>query len=219
MRHLARKIWGVDSVYRADSLLYEYVKEKYGAPKYWGRVITASQKASVALSEREAAFLHSKDIRILPIFDEVSGAIGFEKGTIAASNAVFHARKAGVPKEKALFANIGSLTDIDSEWLYGWTERVLASGYRPGCYYTFQNVQFFNSYCKMAAHDKGAARDLLLWCSGPYEYMSSERKAPLFKPAVPHCRSNTWIWQYGGENEHTPIAANLADDRILKYLY
>ena len=49
--------------------------------------------------------------------------------------------------------------------------------------------------------------------------VDSAAKAPTFRPNVPNCRANVWIWQYGRDAELSPIDTNVANRKVSEYLY
>ncbi|MEK4127230.1 hypothetical protein NSS60_10300 [Anoxybacillus sp. FSL W8-0382] len=49
--------------------------------------------------------------------------------------------------------------------------------------------------------------------------VDSAAKAPTFRPNVPNCRVNVWIWQYGRDADLCPIDTNVANRKVSEYLY
>lgn len=216
---MARKVWGVDSARKVDQVLLSCVLQNFGTPKFWGRYLTDISNVSRGLTKMEISFLKSYHIKVLPIYNVFDQAIGREKAVTAVRNAVFHARRLGIPKETAIFANVESFFSVDSEWLSGWTETMVSAGYRPGFYHDPLNGSFPAAYCEAVKKNPQTAVQSILWSAEPQTGVSTERKAPKFQPALPNCKANTWIWQYGREARACSIDTNLADERVLKYLY
>lgn len=219
MRSLARKVWGVDSSIPVNQELYESVKNKFGLPKYWGRYLTERPNVSSGLTKDEISFIRSKGIKILPIYNVNTQAVGYEEAKVAARNALFHARRLEFPKDIILFANLENSLNVDSEWIKGWVETFLPSGYRSGFYYSPVKGDFPQAYRQAVQQNNEVAIQGILWSAEPETGATSERKAPKFNPATLNCKANVWLWQYGRDLKKYQIDTNLADERILNYLY
>lgn len=216
---MARKVWGVDSARKVDQVLLSCVLQNFGTPKFWGRYLTDISNVSRGLTKMEISFLKSHNIKILPIYNVFDQAVGREKGITAVRNAVFHARRLGIPIDTAIFANVESFFSVDDEWLAGWTETMMTTGYKPGFYHDPIKGSFPDAYCTAVKKNPQIAVQTILWSAEPQVGVSTERKAPKFQPALPKCRANVWIWQYGREAESCSIDTNLADERVMKFLY
>lgn len=219
MSNLARKVWGVDSANPVNQELYECVKKQFGMPKYWGRYLTEKQNISIGLTKDEIRFIRSKGIKILPIYNVFTEAIGYEQARIAARNAVFHARRLGIQKNIILIANVEHDFQIDAAWIRGWVETLISSGYRSGIYHDPIKGQFSQAYCQAVQENTEVAVQTILWSGEPEIGTTSERKAPRYNPTSPGCKANVWLWQYGRDAQSCSIDTNLADERILNYLY
>jgi hypothetical protein len=217
--NLARKIWGVDSSNSVNEELYEFVKNQFGLPKYWGRYLTEKPNVSSGLSKDEINFIRSKGIKILPIYNVFTDAIGYEQARVAARNAVFHARRLGIPQNTILIANVEHFFQVDSAWIRGWVETLFPTGYRSGFYHDPIKGQFLQAYCQAVQENNEVSVQAILWSAEPETGATSERKAPKYNPATPACKANVWLWQYGRDAKKCPIDTNLADDRVLNYLY
>jgi hypothetical protein len=216
---MARKIWGVDSAARVTESLYSCVLSNFGNPKYWGRYLTDVPNVSDGLTKEEISFIRSKGIKILPIYNVFSEAVGYEKGRIAARNAVFNARRLGIPTDIALFANIENFFEVDSAWIRGWVDSLYPTGYRSGIYHDPVKGGFRSAYCNAVKENKEVAVQTILWSAEPEVGVTREREAPRYNPVMPDCVANVWLWQYGRDSPICPIDTNLADERVLNYLY
>ncbi|MCA1029819.1 DUF1906 domain-containing protein [Bacillus timonensis] len=216
---MPRYIWGVDSASSVNEELLSCVKENFGSPKYWGRYLTKVPNVSEGLTREEIAFIRTRGMKILPIYNVFSEAIGYSKGQIAARNAVFNARRLGIPPNTALFANVERFFKVDSDWILGWVESIYPSGYRSGIYHDPVEGGFSAAYCEAVSQNKEIAVQSILWSAEPEPGVTKERTAPRFKPKTPNCKANVWIWQYGRDAKECPIDTNLADSRLLNYLY
>ncbi|WP_017728253.1 glycoside hydrolase domain-containing protein [Halalkalibacterium ligniniphilum] len=216
---MVQKAWGVDSAAAYTEELYTCVKNNFGNPKYWGRYLTDVPNVSAGLTKQEIELIREKGIKILPIYNLFSEAIGYEKGQITARNAVFHARRLGIPTNIALFANVERFFSVDEAWIRGWMGALFPTGYRPGIYHDPIEGPFSEAYCLASQKDPKVAEQTILWSAEPEIGITNERNAPDYKPASPNCKANVWIWQYGRDAKECPIDTNLADSRLLSYLY
>jgi hypothetical protein len=216
---MTRKLWGVDSAVKVTESLYSCVSSNFGSPKYWGRYLTDVPNVSDGLTKEEIKFIRTKGIKILPIYNVFRSAVGYEKGQITARNAVFHARRLDIPTETVLFANVENFFEVDSAWIRGWVESLYPSGYRPGIYHDPVKGEFSAAYCNAVKEDNNIATQTILWSAEPEPGVTKERNAPRYRPSNPSCQGNVWLWQYGRDSEKCSIDTNLADERILKYLY
>lgn len=219
MRSLARKVWGVDSANPVDQELYDYVKRQFGVPKYWCRYLTERANVSSGLTKEEISFIRGKGVKILPIYNVMNEAVGYEEARLSARNAVFHARRLGIPKNIVLFADVEHLFKVDEAWIRGWIETLLPSGYRSGIFHDPVKGDFLEAYCQAVQQNNEVVIQAILWSAGPETGATSERKAPRFTPATPKCKANVLVWQYGRNTRKCPINTNLADERVLNYLY
>ncbi|MTH53115.1 DUF1906 domain-containing protein [Bacillus mangrovi] len=216
---MGRKLWGIDSARKADQDLYNCVKKYYGSPKFWGRYLADVPGVSRGLSKLEISFLHSRNIKVMPICTVFDQAVSYEKGTIAVRNAVFHAKRLEIPEGTAIFANIEHFFTVEGEWIAAWAEMLLESGYRPGFYHDPLKGDFGDAYCKAAGKNSKIAAQSILWSSRPEAGTGKAYEAPDYNPATTLCKGNTWVWQYGREAKQCSINMNLAEDKMLKFLY
>ena len=216
---MPRYIWGVDSAAIVNDELFNCVKSNFGSPRYWGRYLTDVPNVSEGLTKEEIAFIRNKGMKVLPIYNVFSEAVGYSKGQIAARNAVYNARRLGIPNNIALFANVERFFDVDEAWIRGWVESLYPTGYRPGIYHDPTEGAFAQEYCKAVTTNNQVAVQAILWSAEPEPGPTKERNAPAFAPSKPNCKGNVWLWQYGRDADVCPIDTNLADSRVLQYLY
>lgn len=215
---MAKFVWGVDSAAVVNDTLYKCVL-KLGAPVFWGRYLSRVEGVSEGLTRLEIIFLRSKGIKIVPIYNDFKSATGTQNGQIAARNAIYHAKRLGIPKDVVLFANIEDFFKVDANWLLAWKNTIFPSGYRVGFYSNSINGDFGKAYCEAVSRDKQVGIQTIIWSSWPRPGTSKRSSAPKFSPSMPNCKSNTWAWQYGRDAKECPVDTNLADIRLLKYLY
>jgi len=216
---MARTVWGVDSAARVTNDLFYCVRNQFGYPKFWGRYLTYVPNVSDGLTREEITLIRNFGVKVLPIYNAFREAVGYRNGQLAARNAVFHARRLGIPKNIAIFANIEDYFSVNEAWIRGWVETLFPTGYRPGIYADPTKGEFSEAYCAAVNNNNQVAVQTMIWSSAPRPGITKENAAPKYRPAAPPCKANVWAWQYGRDAEACPIDTNLADRRLLEYLY
>lgn len=213
------KVWGVDSAAKVTEELLQCVRANFGIPKYWGRYLSEIEGVSEGLTKKEIQFIHSRGIKLLLIFNFFDNAAGFEKGRIIGRNAIYHARRLGIPKDKVIFIDIERYYDVDEAFIRGWVETLFYAGYRPGFFHDTVEGSFARAFCEAINKNKQVALQAILWSAEPEKGVTTEKKAPSYNPASPSCKANVWAWQYGRNAESCSIGTVLADRRLIHYLY
>ena len=216
---MPRYVWGVDSVASVTDELFSCVRNNYGNPKYWGRYLSEVPNVIERLTRDEITYLHGKGVKVLPIYNVFSTTVGYSHGQIAARNAVFNARRLGIPENIALFAKGQVSFEVDEAWIRGWVESIYPTGYRPGIYHDRVAGDFATAYCEAVTNNNQIAVQSILWSTDPEPGVSKERNAPRYKPQAPSCKANVWVWQYGRDAPECPIDTNLCDNRVMNFLY
>lgn len=212
-------LWGVDSSVRVDDDNYECVVRSYGKPKYWGRYLTRVENVNDGLSKEEITFLHQKGVKIMPIYNVFSEAIGYRQGQVVARNAIYNARRLGFPKGVYLFANVEKFFKVDEAWIRGYVDTFYTSDYRPGIYHDPQEGDFNNAFCSAAKNNEKVRVQTVLWSAEPDPGVSKKDDAPAFNPVKTACESNVWAWQYGRDAKDCAIDTNLIDQRVYDNLW
>lgn len=215
---MAKFVWGVDSAATVTADLHKCVL-KLGVPAFWGRYLSRVEGVSEELTRSEISFIRSKGIKIVPVYNDLKSATGLQNGQIAARNAIYHAKRLGIPKDIILFANIEDFFKVDANWILAWKNTIYPSGYRAGFYSNPVNGDFGKAYCEAVSRDKQVGIQTTIWSSWPRPGTSRSSAAPKFNPSMPNCTSNTWAWQYGRDAKECSVDTNLADNRLLKYFY
>ncbi len=216
---MAKTIWGVDSAAKVTEQTFYCVKNELGYPKFWGRYLTDVPNVSDGLTKDEITLLRNHGVKVLPIYNDFREAVGYANGQVVARNAVFHARRLGIPKNKVLFANIEDFFAVDEAWIRAWVETLSPTAYRPGIYADPTKGDFAHAYCEAAKRNNQVAVQTMIWSSAPRPGTTKEQKAPKYQPATPNCKANVWAWQYGRDAKACPVDTNLADRRLLEFLY
>jgi hypothetical protein len=216
---MPRYIWGVDSAVTVNEDLLSCVRSNYGNPKFWGRYLAEVPNVSEGLTKEEIAFIHSKGMKVLPIYNVFRAATGYSNGQIMARNAVYNARRLDISDNIALFANVEGFFEVDEAWIRGWVESIYPTGYRAGIYHDPVKGEFSAAYCEAVSNNNQVAIQSILWSAEPEPGVTKERHAPRYKPVIPSCKANVWLWQYGRAAPQCPIDTNLIDSRVLNYLF
>ncbi|MDF3000889.1 MAG: hypothetical protein K0Q48_1008 [Bacillota bacterium] len=211
--------WGVDSSQSVTEDTFQCVIRNLGYPRFWGRYLTRVSGVSEGLSEQEAFFIHSKGIKILPIYNAFREAIGYLRGIEAAEDAVFHAQSLGIPIGTPLFANIERFFGIDKEWILGWTEAIVRRGYVSGIYNDPVTGEFNQAFCSAVNQNERVKQLTILWSAEPELAPSGAWDSPSYRPAVPACGGNVPVWQYSRDTTQCPVDMNLAEDLFVGMLW
>lgn len=212
--------WGVDSAAPIDDFFFQCVVNNFGYPNYWGRYLTTVPNVADGLTEAEIAFIHDKGVKLWLIYNEFVDAVGYRSGQIAARNAIFHARRLGVPEGKMITANLENR--IDEAWIRAWVETFFPSGYIPGLYGDPTEGDFSQAYCQAVENNPRVQEQSIVWSNRPRPGVTGRTNAPqTFRPISPPCPNNTWGWQYGWDDPTCPmpIDSNLVNRRVLEYLW
>ncbi|WLR41791.1 DUF1906 domain-containing protein [Bacillus carboniphilus] len=213
-----RTYWGVDSSKKVTRQLYECVKNNYGKPSFWGRYLTRVEDASAGLTTEEIEMLRGYGIKIMPIYNAFSNAVGYDKGKVVARNAAFHARRLGIPKGTPVFVNVEKFFEVDSAWIRGYVDGMYVANYKVGIYHDPVNGDFRPAYCQAVKESDQVALQSILWSAEPEPGITTKRKAPSYAPAKPPCKANVWGWQYGRDDNTCGIDTNLIDSRLYETL-
>jgi hypothetical protein len=212
--------WGVDSSARVTEDFFQCVEDKFGYPIFWGRYLTTVPNVSDGLATEEIEFIRNRGVKLWIIYNEFVDAIGYRNGQVAATNAIFHARRLGIPKGKMITANLENA--INEAWIRAWVETFYPSGYRPGLYGDLTEGDFSIAYCQAVENNPLVGTQSILWSNRPRPGVSKRGNAPRqFRPITPPCQHNTWGWQYGWDDPacEIPIDSNLAQRKVLQYLW
>ncbi|WP_026674569.1 glycoside hydrolase domain-containing protein [Alkalihalobacterium bogoriense] len=217
---MVRTVWGVDSASAVSPSLFECVVNQFGKPEYWGRYLTTVENVSDGLTQEEIQFLQDNRIKIMPIYNVFREAVGYRQGEITATNAIFHARRLGIPTGTFIFANIEHFFMIDEAWLRGWIDAFYPSGFKPDFYNDPVRGQFNEAFCQAVINHKRVKEQAVLWSAEPENGVTTKQNRPrTFAPATPDCDALVWGWQYGRDAEECPIDTNLIDRKLYESLW
>jgi hypothetical protein len=217
--NLATYEWGVDSAQKVTDELFQCVVRNFGYPKFWGRYLVRVPGVSEGLTKQEISFIRGKGVKILPIYNSFREATGYRQGRVAASNAVFNARRLGIPKGVPLFANVERFFQVDDEWIKGWTDVMFTSGYKSGIYNDPTEGGFNLAFCNAVKEDSKVKIQNILWSAEPDLKPSGPQNLPKYNPKSPNCGGNVWAWQYSRDVGLCPIDTIIADRRLVNILW
>ncbi|MDR4949708.1 glycoside hydrolase domain-containing protein [Neobacillus cucumis] len=212
-------IWGVDTASSVDQAFLQCVKNNYGAPSVFGRYLESKGDVSVGLTKEEIDLLHKQGIKILPIFNHFTDAVGYDKGVAEAKEAIAYAQKIGIPKGVAIFADIEPSYPVDEAFIRGWVDTLANSPYKPGIYGVFTpESKISAAYLGAISKSKIVQERTIIWSSNPDPGVSNKTKSPGFQPGAPK-NINVSIWQYGIDGETCNIDTNLIQSTVLNDLW
>jgi hypothetical protein len=198
-------IWGIDSSIRANQvvgkqLVYDLVCNlTKRTPAFWGRYIIGG--VNQTLTRAEAALLHDKGCRILPISSctatEVAG--DYKAGRGSAERAKGAARGLGIPRRVFIYADIEQPFKPSVKWLTGWWDGMRESEYGGygGLYCENSPVNaWFNKPYQAALKEYRATyaavdQKVFLWAQSPH---TSCNTAPAWPDE--HVGDGVRLWQY-----------------------
>lgn len=101
-------------------------EEKHGKPVVFGRYLETKEGVSIGVTKEEAAFLQKQGIKVIPIFNHFTDATSYERGVAEAKEAISYAKKLGIPKGVAIFADIEPKYPVDEAFIRGWVDTMAA---------------------------------------------------------------------------------------------
>ncbi|MED4225294.1 glycoside hydrolase domain-containing protein [Neobacillus cucumis] len=212
-------VWGVDTASSVDQAFLQCVKNNYGAPSVLGRYLESKGDVSVGLTKEEIDLLHKQGIKILPIFNHFTNAVGYDKGVAEAKEAIAYAQKIGIPKGVAIFADIEPGYPVDEAFIRGWVDTLANSPYKPGIYGIFTpEGKISAAYLAAVSKSKIVQEQTIIWSSNPDPGVSTKNKSPGFNPGAPK-NIHVSIWQYGIDGGTCNIDTNLIESTSLDHLW
>ncbi|GAE31563.1 glycoside hydrolase domain-containing protein [Alkalihalobacillus hemicellulosilyticus] len=211
--------WGVDSASAVTNELLNCVRTQFGQPDFWGRYLHTIENISDGLSAEEIRFIQDNEMKIMPIYNNFSEAVGTRAGSVAARNAIFRARQLGIGDGTFIFANIENFFQVDADWIIAWVEAFYTSSYRPGMYADPDEGPFNEAYCQATERSELVLEQSVIWSAEPEPGPTSKSGAPRrFQPSRPNCSANVWAWQYGRDADACPIDTVLMESRLYQTL-
>ncbi|UJW58650.1 glycoside hydrolase domain-containing protein [Salipaludibacillus agaradhaerens] len=211
--------WGVDSATDVDQALYACVVANFGQPDFWGRYLTTVPNVNEGLTREEIAFLQGVGIKLMPIYNDFSEALGYTQGRVAARNAIFHAQRLGITGDIFIFANLENFFNIDADWLIGWADAFVDSSFRPGYYNDPIEGDFNEAFCEAQEQSENVRFQTVLWSAEPEPGVTTKANTPVYNPEAPECGGNVWAWQYGRDAAACPIDTVLMEERLFNSLF
>ncbi|WP_062050180.1 glycoside hydrolase domain-containing protein [Bacillus sp. JCM 19034] len=211
--------WGVDSASAVTEELLECVRTQFGQPDFWGRYLHTIENVSDGLTSDEIRLIQNNGIKLMPIYNNFTDAIGSRAGTVAARNAIFRARQLGITEGTFIFANIENFFNVDADWIIAWVEAFQTGPYRPAMYADPDEGPFNEAYCESTERSSLVLEQSVIWSAEPELEPTSKQGAPRnFQPSRPNCEANVWAWQYGRDAATCPIDTVLMESRLFQAL-
>lgn len=211
--------WGVDSASYTTEELYACVNENFGKPTVWGRYLGTIDGVSSGLTTEEVEYLHAKGVKILLINNQFNNATGYENGVEQANIGVSLAGKLNVPEGVAIFADIEPNYPVDSAFIQGWFDTMMASPYEPGIYGVFSpDSALVEAYQASINENQVIQHKVILWTAYPHVDVTTQTNAPVNEAEAPE-GSLVYGWQYGIDAATCNIDTNLFKDSLFDFLW
>lgn len=212
-------VWGIDSASETTESFYQCVNDNFGDPEVMARYLGNNEGVSVGLTKEQVDLIHSKNDKILLIYNGFQDATGYENGKSEAKKAIQLAKDLGVPKGVAIFADIEPTYPVTSDFIEGWYEELSSSDYKPGIYGIFDAKKALTeAFAAAVKNNQDIQRNMYLWSASPNIGITTKADAPDFKVDAPK-DSLAWGWQYGIDAETCNIDTNLFNSKLLEVLW
>ena len=200
--------FGVDSAVASTEKLqnnldeFEWVERNKLYPNFWGRAINGEN----SITKEEIGFLHEKGCKIAAIYTENSGKATEEQGKETAKRMTIRAIELDIPAGTALFLAVDENDEMTRNYMRGYAETIVASGYIPGFMAnTDAKYPFDRELSRGMQTDREIFEKCLVWATAPtfaeYERVTTTHliHPDNWKPYAPSgiTRSQIAIWRYG----------------------
>lgn len=211
--------WGVDSASITTEELYNCVQSNFGKPSVWGRYLGTIDGVSHGLTKEEVEYLHANGVKILLINNQFNNATGYENGVEQARTGISLASEIQAPEGVAIFADIEPDYPVDSAFIQGWFEAMMASPYKPGIYGVFSpESALVEAYQASVYENQEIQSKVILWTASPHVDVTSQANAPENSAEAPE-GSLLYGWQYGINAETCNIDTNLFKGSLFDFLW
>ncbi len=211
--------WGVDSASYTTEELYACVNENFGKPTVWGRYLGTIDGISSGLTTEEVGFLHANGVKILLINNQFNNATGYDNGVEQANIGISLAGELDAPEGVAIFADIEPNYPVDSAFIQGWFETMMASPYEPGIYGVFSpDSALVEAYHASINENQGIQNKIFLWTAYPHVDVTTQANVPANAAEAPE-GSLLYGWQYGIDAATCNIDTNLFKGSIFDFLW
>ncbi|MEQ6376090.1 DUF1906 domain-containing protein [Bacillaceae bacterium S4-13-56] len=200
--------WGIDTASLVTEDFYDCVVNEFGEPEFIGRYMLQIEGVSFKMTQEEIQLIHENNARILPIYNGVSEATGYEHAINHAEEAINIAQELGIPEGTPIIVDIEPSFPVDQEFIRGWVESISNSSYEPGIYGVFQpDTAVSNAYVSYKEQYGVTDEDVVIWSANPTG-ITTKANAPEFNPGAPQ-GIDVEIWQYGLDAQACNIDTNL----------
>ena len=203
-----RLLFGVDSKSRADVLLqnnidlFEWIVRNKVYPSFFVRNLNGEN----CLTTEEIAFLHHKGCRIAVSCVDQGEKNTDEEGELYAQEVVSKAIELNIPKETAIYLELGEQDHFNHMYMRGFAKYLLNEGYTPGFKAnTDAKFGFDREYSRGMRTDRDIFGKCLVWALAPtledYDGITSTHliQPENWKPFAPSgiTRRDIALWRYG----------------------
>ncbi|MHB1669076.1 glycoside hydrolase domain-containing protein [Thiomonas sp.] len=191
-------------------------------PDFVGRYLGTGGGAATPLTQREALFIRSQGVAILPIYNDSplnGGAAGTEgMGRQDALKACAWAGNLGVPTGTVLACDIEARAPVNAAWMVGWADAMRASVYwKSGLLYGTNHLNVLLN----AMPTTRALENLFTWVAqydtGGEDYRNA-LNLRLQRPS-PFSSFQTRAWQFARDVFSLKADQDLADDTLFDAMW
>ncbi|MGO4888049.1 glycoside hydrolase domain-containing protein [Anaerobacillus sp. MEB173] len=209
----------MDSASLTTDEFYRCVVDNFGEPQIWGRYMVDKEGVSYGLTDEEITLLHNNNIMILPIYNHFEDATTYKNGVAQAEQAIQFAKEYGIPEGVALFADIEPMYPVDTAFIQGWHDTIMASSYESGIYGVFSDDSELNTaFVQATEENEEIIENTVIWSNQPQIGITTKSNAPEYDVSAPE-GSLDWGWQYGLDSETCNIDTNWFRGEITDYLW
>ncbi len=201
-------IFGVDSKVSATTMLqnnltvYEWARRNKVEPSFWGRNINGDG----ALTAAEIRFLHEQGCTVAATYTEAGEKLTEEQGRVAAKKVDIIALELGLRDGAAIFLELGATEFASTDFMKGFADSLLASGFIPGFKAnTDAEFGFDREFSRGIVNDGDIFKKCVVWATAPnmkeYDRVNTTHliHPDIWQPFAPSGirRSDIRVWQYG----------------------
>ncbi|MBR6502632.1 MAG: hypothetical protein IKT42_04245 [Clostridia bacterium] len=235
-----RLFFGVDSNVRANNTLqnnltqFEWVKRNKSHPNFWFRNINGKNSLTI----EEIDFIRMCGTKIGAVCRDDGPKEKIIQGDIFVSGLLNTINKLRIPQGSAIFIAFDDDDIVSTEYMYGYAQKLLSSGFVPGFKAnTDAHYPFDKEFSRGIKYENNVFKKCLVWATTPVidEYdgittthlIHPENWLPFAPSGI--TRNDIDVWQYGRKchpindnfDEETFFNVNLTNnfDLVNKYLF
>jgi Domain of unknown function (DUF1906) len=185
-------LWGVDTASFITPTFLGQIESNFSTPVFIGRYLDGKPRYVTSLNASEAAYIHSQNIRILPILSDFGNDTTYSTGVSRANDAIAKAHTLGISTKTVIIADIENGSSIDAGFIEGWYAMISSAGYTPGYYINPYpgSSRFASAFCS-AVSSNPVIGSSIMYVTEPSKGRTPPSSAPPFGPASVICSGHT----------------------------